>query len=169
LRDANYGLDMDTTKILMVCLGNICRSPLAEGILRSKLMEAGIKCEVDSAGTGNWHHGEKPHPLSQKVAAINQIDISNQRARQFRADDLDRFDRIYFMDNDNLADAKRIAGKHWKPNKTALLLDILPKAGLREVPDPYFGEFEGYIKVYQLIAAACDAIVEDLRNFAGPV
>ena len=166
---ANYVVDMDTTKILMVCLGNICRSPLAEGILRQKLTEAGINGEVDSAGTGNWHTGEKPHPLSQKVAAINKIDISYQRARQFKPEDLDHFDRIYFMDGNNMADAKRMAGKHWKEHKTALLLDVLPEAGLREVPDPYFGEFDGYIEVYDLIASACDAIVKDLRNFAGPV
>lgn len=153
----------------MVCLGNICRSPLAEGILRQKLKEAGINGEVDSAGTGNWHTGEKPHPLSQKVAAINKIDISYQRARQFCPEDLERFDRIYFMDKNNLADAKRIAGSKWQPKKTALLLDHLPKAGIQDVPDPYFGEFDGYIEVYDLIASACDAIVEDLRNFAGPV
>jgi protein-tyrosine phosphatase len=159
---------MKKPKILMVCLGNICRSPLAEGILRHKALQEGIACEVDSAGTGNWHIGEKPHHLSQKVAALNRIDISYQRARQFCPDDLDRFDRIYFMDRKNLTDAKQIAGKNWKPQKTALLLEVLPGAGLSEVPDPYFGEFDGYIEAFNLIASACDIIVEDLRNFAGP-
>jgi protein-tyrosine phosphatase len=158
---------MEPTKILMVCLGNICRSPLAEGILRQKLMDAGMHGEVDSAGTGNWHIGEKPHPLSQKVAAKNNIDISYQRARQFCPEDLERFDRIYFMDNNNLDDAKRMAGSKWQAKKAALLLDHLPKAGIRDVPDPYFGEFDGYEEVFDLIAEACDAIVEDLRNFAG--
>lgn len=159
---------MDTAKILMVCLGNICRSPLAEGILRHKLAEAGINCEVDSAGTGNWHTGEKPHPLSQKVAKLHHIDISGQRARQFSPEDFDRFDRIYFMDRNNFADAKRMAGSRWQAHKASLLLDILPGTAVREVPDPYFGEFDGYIEVFQLIAEACDAIVDDLRNFAGP-
>lgn len=152
----------------MVCLGNICRSPLAEGILRHKLKEAGIACRVDSAGTGNWHTGEPPHPLSKKIAALHNIDISHQRARQFKPEDPDRFDRIYFMDRNNLEDAKKIAGNRWQAHKTALLLEVLPDKGLVEVPDPYFGDFNSYIEVFELIASACDVIVEDLRNFAGP-
>lgn len=160
---------MKKPKILMVCLGNICRSPLAEGILRHKAREAGLACEVDSAGTGNWHTGEQPHHLSQKVAAINQIDISGQRARQFKPEDLEQFDRIYFMDANNLSDAKRMAGNRWQPHKTALLLDVLPENGLKEVPDPYFGDFDGYIEVFDLIATACDAIIDDLKNLPGAV
>ncbi len=166
---AKYGQDMDTTKILMVCLGNICRSPLAEGILQHKLAKEGIRAEVDSAGTGNWHTGEKPHHLSQKVAALNQIDISYQRARQFKPEDMDLFDRIYFMDRNNLEDARRMAGNRWQPHKAFLLLDALPNAGIQEVPDPYFGGFEGFIEVFNLIDAACEAIADDLRKFAGKV
>ena len=84
-------------KILMVCLGNICRSPLAEGILQDKARKAGLKWSVESAGTNGYHTGEAPHPLSQKVARINGVDISKQRSRNFVAEDFDRFDKIYAM------------------------------------------------------------------------
>src|SRR5215218_64992 len=96
-------------KILMVCLGNICRSPLAEGILRHKAKEAGLQWQVDSAGTNGYHVGEAPHPLSQKVARLNGVDICNQKARQFVKEDLDRYDKIYPMADDVVDDMKRIA------------------------------------------------------------
>jgi protein-tyrosine phosphatase len=149
-------------RILMVCLGNICRSPMAEGIFRSKSLAAGLNCFVDSAGTGNWHIGEPPHHLSQKVALKNNIDISEQRARQFRPHDFHEFDRIFFMDKENLKDAKRISGKDWDSSKAALLLDVLQEPGLDEVPDPYFGGFEGYIEVFDLISKACDKIIGEI-------
>lgn len=152
-------------RILMVCLGNICRSPLAEGILRQKAEEAGISCFIDSAGTGSWHIGSPPHPLSQKVASINNINLSTLKARQFCKEDLDNFDFIYFMDEENLNDAKKIAGNKWNYDKTSLLLDMLPKTLKKNVPDPYFGRFEGYIEVFELIEEACEKIIENLANF----
>ena len=98
-------------KILFVCLGNICRSPLAEGILRQKALAAGLDWEVDSAGTNGYHTGEAPHALSQKVARLNGIDISLQRARQFTPADFQRFDKIYAMAGDVVDDIRRIARK----------------------------------------------------------
>src|ERR1700759_2065634 len=97
-------------KILMVCLGNICRSPLAEGILAHKAKEAGLNWEIDSAGTNGYHVGEAPHRLSQKVAKMKGIDICDQRARRFVAADMDRYDKIYAMADDVVDDIKRIAG-----------------------------------------------------------
>jgi protein-tyrosine phosphatase len=148
-------------KILMVCLGNICRSPLAEGILESKAKKLGLHWEIDSAGTNNSYHiGEAPHPLSQKVAKLHAVDISNQAARAFVADDFDRFDKIYAMSSDILVHMKKIARKKFKPEKTDLLLnEVYPGENL-DVPDPWFGEEPGYHEVYNMIDKACDKIVE---------
>jgi protein-tyrosine phosphatase len=157
---------MEKPKILMVCLGNICRSPLAEGIFRAKAQEAGLDCLVDSAGTGSWHIGHPPHPLSQKVAAMHDIDISHLKARRFHAGDMEVFDRIYFMDENNLKDAREMAGHRWQHHKAALLLEATPHLGIREVPDPYFGEFDGYMEVFHMISEACETIVRDLADFA---
>src|SRR5215213_971091 len=96
-------------KILMVCLGNICRSPLAEGVLEHKAKKAGLQWQIDSAGTNGYHIGEAPHRLSQKVARLNGVDICNQRARQFVKEDFDRYDKIYAMAADVVDDMKRIA------------------------------------------------------------
>jgi protein-tyrosine phosphatase len=148
-------------KILMVCLGNICRSPLAEGILESKARKLGLPWEVDSAGTNNnYHIGEAPHPLSQKVARLNSLDISNQCARAFVAADFDRFDKIYAMSSDILAGMKMIARKKFDPEKTDLLLNELYPGENMDVPDPWSGEETGYHEVYQMIDKACEKIVE---------
>ena len=151
----------------MVCLGNICRSPLAEGIFREKAREAGLVCEVDSAGTGSWHIGHPPHPSSQKVAAMNKIDIGHLRARRFTPEDMQAFDRIYFMDKNNLEDARGMAGARWDERKASLLLDAVPHLGIRDVPDPYFGDFDDYLRVFGMISEACDAIIADMRRFEG--
>jgi len=150
-----------TMKILMVCLGNICRSPLAEGILESKAKKLGLQWEVDSAGTNNRYHiGEAPHPLSQKVAKLHAVDISQQSARAFVADDFERFDKIYAMSSDILVDMKKIARKKFKPEKTDLLLnEVYPGENL-DVPDPWYGEEPGYHEVYKMIDGACEKIVE---------
>ena len=103
-------------KILMVCLGNICRSPLAEGILQQKAFSAGLTWSIESAGTNSYHIGEPPHPLSQKVAKINGIDISKQRARRFKAEDFESYDKIYALANDVLEDIK---------NKSAMINNAL--------------------------------------------
>ncbi|MBZ5859481.1 low molecular weight protein-tyrosine-phosphatase [Flavihumibacter profundi] len=147
-------------KILMVCLGNICRSPLAEGILRQKVAEAGLNWTIDSAGTNGYHVGEAPHPLSQKVARMNGIDISGQRARNFVAADFDRFDRIYAMATDVLAEMRRIARNNYDPPKAMLLLDAIYPGEERDVPDPWYGPEPGYHEVFDLINKACATIIE---------
>src|SRR4026208_151132 len=112
-------------KILMVCLGNICRSPLAEGILQHKAFEAGLTWSVESAGTNSYHTGDAPHPLSQKVAKLNGIDICKQRARRFAAEDFERFDKIYAMSSDVIEDMRRIARNKFDEKKVDLLLNEL--------------------------------------------
>lgn len=145
----------------MVCLGNICRSPLAEGILESKAKKLGLTWQIDSAGTNNnYHIGEAPHPLSQKVARLHSVDISQQSARAFVAEDFDRFDMIYAMSGDIIEDMKKIARKKFRSEKTNLLLnEIYPGQNL-DVPDPWYGEEPNYHEVYEMIDKACDKIIE---------
>ena len=146
-------------KVLMVCLGNICRSPLAEGILRDKARQAGLHWEIDSAGTNGYHIGEAPHHLSQKVARINGLDISKQRARRFTADDFQQFDKIYAMAGDVIDDMRRIAGKKFDPTKVDLLLNEVHPGKDEDVPDPWYGPEPGYHEVYRLIDEAADKII----------
>jgi protein-tyrosine phosphatase len=147
-------------KILMVCLGNICRSPMAEGILQDKAFRAGLPWTVESAGTNGFHVGEAPHPLSQKIARQHGIDISRQQARKFIAADFEMYDKIYAMAEDVLYDMRRIGGKYFMPGKTDLLLNELYPGENDEVPDPYYGPEAGYVKVYNLLDEACDAIIQ---------
>jgi protein-tyrosine phosphatase len=147
-------------RILMVCLGNICRSPLAEGVLQHKVDEQNKNWKVDSAGTNGIHDGEAPHKLSQKVAKANGIDISKQVSRKFVAADFDVYDKIYVMAKDVLDDVKRIAGKKFDIAKTDLFLNELYPEKNMDVPDPWYGNEDGYINVYDLIDRTCDAIVE---------
>jgi protein-tyrosine phosphatase len=146
-------------KILMVCLGNICRSPLAEGILQHKAWNAGLQWSVESAGTNGYHTGDPPHRLSQKVASLNGIDICKQRARQFQPDDLEKFDKIYAMAADVVDDMKRIAKNKFNPEKVDLLLNELYPGRNLDIPDPWYGTEPGYHEVYKLIDAACEKIV----------
>ncbi|MGV3595149.1 MAG: low molecular weight protein-tyrosine-phosphatase, partial [Sediminibacterium sp.] len=145
-------------KVLMVCLGNICRSPLAEGILQQKAREAGLAWEVDSAGTGNYHIGEPPHQLSQKVALLNGIDIGQQRCRQFHPKDMDQFDLIYVMDHNNYQDVKRMSGERWNESKTRLILSEIDNSD-DAVPDPWYGTEKDYHHVFALLSSACDHII----------
>ena len=147
-------------KVLMVCLGNICRSPLAEGILEHKAKKAGLDWVVESAGTNGYHVGEAPHKLSQKVAKLNGIDICNQRARQFVKEDFDRYDKIYAMADDVLDDMRRIARDKYDARKADLFLNELYPGEHRSVPDPWYGPEPGYHEVYKLIDEACDKIIE---------
>lgn len=149
--------------ILMVCLGNICRSPLAEGILQSKVAGAGLDWYVDSAGTNGYHVGEAPHALSQKVALQYGIDISGQCARRFRAEDFDKFDKIYAMAEDVVDDMRRIAKNKFDESKVELLLNELYPGKNVDVPDPWYGTEPGYHKVYALIEEACEAIVKKYK------
>lgn len=147
-------------KILMVCLGNICRSPLAEGILQHKAWKAGLKWSVESAGTNGYHIGEAPHPLSQKVARLNGIDISNQRSRIFITEDFNRFDKIYAMADDVIDDMRRITRTNFDTTKVELLMNELFPGKNMDVPDPWYGPEPGYHHVYKMIDEACDAIIK---------
>lgn len=144
----------------MVCLGNICRSPLAEGILRSKVDVN--KVFVDSAGTGSWHVGELPDPRSMDVAMKNGINISDQRGRQFSTRDFNEFDKIYVMDNSNKRDVIDLCSDPSMIPKVQLILDeIFPNENV-DVPDPYYGGKSGFDDVFDLLDKACDEIVKKL-------
>ena len=145
----------------MVCLGNICRSPLAEGILKKKAIEAGLTWTIESAGTNGFHVGEAPHHLSQKVAHQHGVDISRQIARKFKKEDIEKFDVIYAMANDVLAEMKQTAGTGKLESKTKLFLDELYPGQNRDVPDPWYGDEDGYHEVFELINRSCDAIIEN--------
>ena len=150
------------TKILMVCLGNICRSPLAEGILKSKLNPEFF--EVDSAGTGGWHAGEQPDKRSIAVAKKNGIDISGQRARQLQLSDFDTYDYIYVMDKSNRSNVLALTTHPDHQAKVKLILEELyPRSGM-EVDDPYYGGPEGFDKTFELLNQACEAIQKKLSQ-----
>jgi protein-tyrosine phosphatase len=147
-------------KILMVCLGNICRSPLAEGLLASKLPKNTFF--VDSAGTGKWHVGKQPDERSIAVAKKNGLDISYQRGKQFSAADFDAFDYIYVMDNNNYADVIALAKNEVQKNKVQLILNELFPGENVDVPDPYYGLQNGFDSVYQMLDQTCDVIAKKL-------
>ena len=151
-------------RILMVCLGNICRSPLAQGILNRKIQKAGLDWQVDSAGTADYHVGSAPHKLSQKVARINDIDISNQKCRKFVREDIVRFDKIYVMDENNYQDVKEISNNNWNPLKVDFLLNELYPLENRNVPDPWYGTEPDYHDVFKLIDDACDKICKNNKE-----
>jgi protein-tyrosine phosphatase len=151
---------VNTMKILMVCLGNICRSPLAEGILQHKANKAGLNWKIESAGTNHYHIGEPPHKLSQKVAKLNGIEICEQRARRFVAEDFTRYDKIYALADDVLDDIKDIAGNKFDSSKVDFLMNELYPGENRSVPDPWYGTEPGYHEVYNLLDAVCDRIIE---------
>ena len=147
-------------KILMVCLGNICRSPLAEGLLASKLPKN--KFTVDSAGTGSWHIGQSPDERSIAVAKKNKISISNQKGRQFSSADFDTFDYIYVMDNSNYEDVVQLAEHPEQIGKVQLILnDLFPNEKV-DVPDPYFGLPNGFEIVYNMLDEACTVLAQKL-------
>lgn len=143
----------------MVCLGNICRSPLAEGILKDKIEKAGLQWEVDSAGTNAYNPGCPPHRFSQKAANKHDIDISTQKCRQFTKADLTDFNRIYVMDKQNYYAVKEIAGEKWDRDKVDFLLNEIYTGQNKAVPDPFSEGKEEFYKVYEMIEEACDAIV----------
>ncbi len=155
-------------KILMVCLGNICRSPLAEGILRHKAAEAGLAWTIDSAGTNHYHTGEAPHSLSQKVARLNGIDICDQRARRFVKEDFDRYDKIYAMADDVVDEIRRIAKDRYDPKKVDLFLNELHPGKNKSVPDPWYGTEPDFHDVYKIIEETCEAIVEKTLSLKSP-
>ena len=150
---------MEQMKILMVCLGNICRSPLAQGILESKVNPS--KCFVDSAGTAAYHTGNAPDPRSIAVAKQNGIDIQNQKARQFRKEDFQTFTCIYVMDTNNYRDVIALASDEKEKGKVQLILE----SG-EDVPDPYYGGKEGFQTCFELLEEACNSIIRNLDHAA---
>ncbi len=147
-------------KILMVCLGNICRSPLAEGLLASKLPKNNFT--VDSAGTGNWHVGNEPDSRSIAIGKLNGLDISKQRGRQFSVKDFETFDYIYVMDNSNYKDVMALAKNDTHRSKVRLILNALFPNENVDVPDPYFGMKNGFETVYAMLDETCNTIAKNL-------
>ncbi|MCO6475671.1 MAG: low molecular weight phosphotyrosine protein phosphatase [Phaeodactylibacter sp.] len=146
-------------KILMVCLGNICRSPLAEGILKNKIRERELDWTVDSAGTGFWHIGEPPDPRSVSTARKYGLDISQQRARQIQASDLERYDLILAMDSSNYQDILRLADNGQQKDKVEMILNYVDPGSNRGVPDPYWND-DGFDQVYRMLEEACEKVIE---------
>ncbi|MDC8004986.1 low molecular weight phosphotyrosine protein phosphatase [Aureisphaera galaxeae] len=145
------------TRVLMVCLGNICRSPLAEGILKSKVDPD--KVQVDSAGTGGWHVGERPDPRSIAIARKMGLDITDQRGRKFSTYDFEQYDHIFVMDNSNYRDVVRLANDDSDRAKVKMILnEIFPGENV-DVPDPYYGGDQGFENVYNMLDEACEKIV----------
>lgn len=149
-----------SVKILMVCLGNICRSPLAEGILASKLPKD--KFFVDSAGTGNWHVGKKPDERSIATARKNGLDISTQKAKHFTSKYFDTYDYIFVMDNSNYDDVTLLAKNEEQKSKVRLILDELFPGDNVDVPDPYYGLQNGFDMVYEMLDEATDLLAKKL-------
>lgn len=148
------------TKILMVCLGNICRSPLAEGIMRSKLPNENF--EIDSAGTANYHVNNAPDKRSIAVAKKYGLNISNLKGRQFSASDFDAFDLIYVMDESNYNNVISLAKNEADTSKVKFILNEIYPNQNYDVPDPYYGGDEGFENVYKMLDEACSIIAESL-------
>lgn len=151
-------------RILMVCLGNICRSPLAEGILRHKINNRSLKWHIDSAGTAGWHEGTPPHELSCKVAKLNGFDISDQRSRPLVAEDFDRFDYLFVMDRSNYTNVKELAGVRFNPAQVKMILNEVYPGENREVPDPWSYGIDAYHSVYDMLDQACEQLIENILN-----
>jgi protein-tyrosine phosphatase len=155
----------DTTSILFVCMGNICRSPTAHGVMR-KLLEdegEGLSIELDSAGTHAWHVSEPPDPRAQRAALARDVDLSDLRARAVETSDFHEFDYILAMDNDNLANLDKIQPPNSKAT-VALMLSYAEKTSLQEVPDPYYGGKEGFERVLDMLEDASQGLLTELRQ-----
>lgn len=153
-------------KVLMVCLGNICRSPLAEGILKDKAKKNNLNWEVDSAGISSYHAGDAPDPRSVEVAAKHGIDISTQRSRQFVMNDFEKFDKIYVMDDSNYDEIMLLADTDPQREKVELILKNVPECKDYCVPDPYWDD-NGFENVFKMLDEACDKIIEDYKAKVG--
>jgi protein-tyrosine phosphatase len=152
-------------KVLFVCMGNICRSPMAEAVFRHQVAEAGLSdyFVIDSAGTGSWHAGERPHPGTLQILARHGIADGDQRARQVRSSDFTNFDYIVAMDRENLANLQAFAPGNRQ--RMRLLLEYAPELHEQEVPDPYYSG--GFDYVYQLVNTACHSLLAHIRRNEG--
>ncbi len=148
----------------MVCLGNICRSPLAEGIMHDKITKRGLPAEVDSAGTAAYHVGEPPDPRSREIAAKRGIDITHQRARKFEVADFDRFDKIYAMDKFNYSDIIHKARNENDKKKVEMIMATVHPTNTVDVPDPYYGGDRGFEKVYEMLDSSCEFIADMIEK-----
>ena len=153
------------TKVLFVCLGNICRSPMAEGTFRSAVEKAGLSAqfEIDSAGTSGWHIGEPPDGRATQTATIRGIDLSAQRSRKVRQSDFEDYDYIIAMDRDNYASLMGTSSKG-SQDKIRMFLEFAPKVSETEVPDPYFGGQHGFDHVLDLVEEASDGLLEHIMQ-----
>lgn len=155
-------------RILFVCMGNICRSPTAEGVFRRLLVERRVDAsiEVDSAGTHDYHVGEPPDPRAIEAARRRGIDLSGLRARMVDASDAERFDLILAMDEQNLLELQRRFDRA-QHHRLALMMSYAPDAGRRAVPDPYYGGSQGFEEVLDLLEQAADGLLRDILNRSG--
>jgi len=153
--------------ILFVCLGNICRSPLAEGVFRHRVEEAGLEGQfrIVSAGTGGWHVGDPPDPRSCAVAEARGVSLEGQTGRQIAPSDFDDFDLIVAMDRSNLSDLRRMAGAD-RHARLVLLREYDREPGDGEVPDPYYGGPGGFDRVFEMVDRCCEQLLETLLNEA---
>jgi protein-tyrosine phosphatase len=151
--------------VLFVCLGNICRSPTAEGVFKALVEREGLsdQVSVDSAGVGSWHIGSPPDSRAQATARKRGIDLSNQRARQAKAHDFERFDYVIAMDSQNHGDLARMCPKGGE-DRLYKFLQFAPQLGLSDVPDPYYGGDGGFDGVLDLIEAASAGLLDDIRT-----
>jgi len=149
-------------KILFVCLGNICRSPLARGIMADKIEKLGLEAETDSAGFESFHRGEPADPRSLGVAAAHGIDLSGHVARMYTVKDFDRFDRIYVMDRNNYEDVINLARDQADEQKVDFILNLVQPGENRQVPDPWYDGKDNFEKTFKLLYEACEQLAREI-------